>query len=178
VSRRLLLVTAALLVPVLALTAFATSALLDRPARVVRTEIVVEAPRYVVWRLLSDFPHYDDWNPYITQARGHAVVGEQIHLRFAPGSGQPRQVDCEVVVVNGMRKLEWICRTYHLPGVLDREHIFRLLPLGSERVRIVYEGRWEGVFVPFSDLGVRQQGYVLMARALKDRAERAVWGAS
>jgi hypothetical protein len=178
VTRRLALVTAVLLVPVVALAAFATSALLDRPAKTVRTEIVVDAPRPVVWELLSDFARYDEWNPYITQARGQAAVGEQVHLRFAPGSGQPRQVDCEVVVVNGMRKLEWICRSYHLPGILDREHIFRLLPIGEARVRIVYEGRWEGVFVPFSDLSPRQRGYVAMARALKDRAELAARGSS
>jgi hypothetical protein len=73
--------------------------------------------------------------------------------------------------VNGMRKLEFVCRTYRLPGVLDREHIFRLLPVSAERVRLVYEGRWEGLLVPFADLEARQTGYVDMARALKRRAE-------
>lgn len=151
--------------------ALLTSALLDRPATRVRTEVVIDAPRPVVWGLLTDFGRYGSWNPYITEARGKARVGTTIRLRLEPTNRDAREADCEVVVVNGMRKLEFVCRTYRLPGVLDREHIFRLLPVSSRRMRLVYEGRWEGLLVPFADLEARQTGYVDMARALKQRAE-------
>ena len=147
-----------------------TSALLDRPATSVRTEILIDAPRPVVWLLLTDFEHYDSWNPYITKASGEAREGATIRLRLEPIAEDARDAACEVVVVNMMRKLEFVCRT-HLPGVLDREHIFRLLPVSSDHVRLVYEGRWEGLLVPLSDLEARQTGYVSMARALKKRAE-------
>lgn len=153
--------------------AFVTSALLDRPARSVHTEIMVAAPRPVVWDILTDLEGYETWNPYITAASGEVRVGSDIHLRIEPTNERARDADCEVVIINGMRKLEFICRTY-LPGVLDREHIFRLLPVDADHVRLVYEGRWEGLLVPVSELEARQSGYVQMARALKRRAEQAM----
>ena len=38
-------------------------------------------------------------------------------------------------------------------------------------MRIVYDGRWEGVLVPFTELANRKAGYLSMIFALKRRAE-------
>ena len=145
---------------------------LDRPATSVHEEMVVEAPRRVVWRLLTDFGGYDAWNPYITRARGRARRGAELELRLEPQGEEPQEVTCDVITVRTVRKLYWRCRD-HLPGLLDREHTFRLLPMGPDRVRLVYDGRWEGIFVPFADLDDRQSGYRRMALALKALAERS-----
>jgi hypothetical protein len=151
--------------------AFVGSVALDRPATRVHEEMVVSAPRELVWRLLTDFDRYETWNPYITRASGEARKGEQIVMRLEPRHHGPQEVECDVLEVKQLRKVFWRCRDY-LPGLLDREHTFRLLPLGDDRIRLVYEGRWEGIFVPFADLDDRKTGYRRMAQALKDRAER------
>jgi hypothetical protein len=51
--------------------------------------------------------------------------------------------------------------------------VFRLLPVSpsGDRVRVVYDGRWEGVLVPFTELANRKAGYIEMILALKKRAE-------
>jgi len=168
-TRRLLLVLG-LLLGLLAVAVLGATAL-DRPATMVHEEMVVHAPRRVVWQLLTDFEGYDAWNPYITRASGEARNGSQIDLRLEPLAAEPQQVECDVITVREVRKLYWRCRN-HMPGVLDREHTFRLLPIGADRVRLVYDGRWEGVLVPFVDLDDRKSGYRRMVRALKERAER------
>jgi hypothetical protein len=151
--------------------AFVASIALDRPATSVHEEVVVTAPRELVWRLLTDFDGYETWNPYITSASGEARQGERITLRLEPQHDGPQTVECDVINVKELRKLYWRCRDY-VPGLLDREHTFRLLPLGDDRVKLVYDGRWEGIFVPFADLDDRKGGYRGMAHALKLRAER------
>jgi hypothetical protein len=84
-------------------------------------------------------------------------------------------MECDVVTVKHLRKLYWRCRDHAMPGLLDREHVFRLLPVapGREEFRLVYDGRWEGVLVPFTELRNRKAGYLRMLLALKQRAELA-----
>jgi hypothetical protein len=155
----------------LALSAAAASAMLDQPATNAHRQVVVTAPRDVVWRLLTDFDGYSAWNPYITRAHGEARVGETVTLHEL-NKGEPEDFECEVMDVKERRKLRWRCRKYGVPGLLDREHAFRVLPIDDERVWLVYDGRLEGILQPFTDLDDLKLGYRRMANALKERAER------
>jgi hypothetical protein len=147
------------------------SAALDRPAVTVREEMVIVAPRERVWRLLTEFEGYEDWNPFITWARGDARIGDTVRFRRKPQASDAEEIEAEVMDVKVRRKLRWRSRKY-LPGILDEEHTFRVLPLGPDRVRLVYEGRFEGVLQPFADLEETKRGYERMAHALRDRAVR------
>jgi hypothetical protein len=169
--RRPLLVLGALLVvsAVAVLGAFAV----DRPATKAHRGVIVNAPRTLVWRLLTDFEGYRAWNPYIVAASGEARNGAELELRLDPLHEDPQDSTCDVITVKELRKLYWRCRDHHVPGLLDREHTFRVLPVDAEHVRLVYDGRWEGVLVPFVDLDDRKQGYRRMVDALKLRAERS-----
>jgi hypothetical protein len=150
--------------------ALPASALLDRPAKTVSREIVVSAPKARVWQVLTDLDAYERWNPYITRARGDARQGATIELRVVPPGEDAVEASAEVLIVRDKRKLEWQRRRY-LPGVLDLESTFRLFPVRSGRVRVVYEGRYEGVLAPFSDGSATARGAALMLEALKRRAE-------
>ncbi len=168
-GRRILLLLA-LAVGLLAAGVVGATAL-DRPATTVHEELIVNAPRRLVWELLTDFEGYDAWNPYITRASGEARRGAEIDLRLEPLGEEPQEVACDVMTVKKARKLYWRCRDHATPGLLDREHTFRILPLDENSVRLVYDGRWEGVLVPFTELGNRKAGYLAMMFALKHRAE-------
>jgi hypothetical protein len=155
----------------LLLSAAAVAAVLDRPATTVHDEMVVTAPRTLVWELLTDFEGYADWNPYIVRARGEARKGAEVELWLELHEGDLEKFECDVLDVKERRKLRWLCRTYGVPGVLDREQTFHVLPLGPGRVRLVYDGRLEGLFQPFTDLDHLKLGYKRMTHALKERAE-------
>lgn len=174
VKLRLLLVLPAL-VPVVAVGTVATAALSDSPSTSVHGELIVYAPRPVVWRLLTNFDGYEAWNPYIRAASGRARGGAELDLRLYPQGETARDIECSVITVKKGRKLYWRCRDYAVPGLLDREHTFRVIPVTPDgsTVRVVYDGRWEGVLVPFSNLAMRKEGYREMLTALKLRAERA-----
>jgi hypothetical protein len=36
----------------------------------IKTEIEISAPPSRGWEILTDFPHYPDWNPFILEVKG------------------------------------------------------------------------------------------------------------
>jgi hypothetical protein len=166
--RRLLGAGAAIVA--LLIFALLASALLDRPSKTLSREITIDASRKRVWQMLTDLEAYEQWNPYLTRARGEARAGSTIELRIEPPGGEIVDARAEVLIVRPKRKLEWQRRRY-VPGVLDLESTFRLFWLGPERVRVVYDGRYEGLLAPFEDDAATARGVARMLDALKRRAE-------
>jgi hypothetical protein len=166
--RRALLIAAA--VVVLAGSALATSALADQPSRYYRDAVVVEAPRELIWDVLTDFEAYGEWNPYVTRANGTAAEGAELELTVDAADEEAEDATAEVLIVHPRRKLEWRTRVL-APGLLDHEQIFRVLPLGPRRFRLVQEARFEGLLAPFADLDGERRGLVSMVEALAERAE-------
>jgi hypothetical protein len=151
------------------------SAVLDRPARTIESEITVDASEETVWDVLTDFDSYSRWNPFITQASGEARVGSALALQLKPPGGELRSVEPEVSIVKEDRKIRWQYRTY-LPGVADREYEAIIEPLDDGQVRVIQRTRFEGVLAPFVDVAREEIGLDLMAEALKKRAEEATPG--
>ncbi len=165
--RRLLLAIAAL--PVTAAVLVLGSAVTDQPFRYYRDAVVVEASRERIWSLLTRFDEYGTWNPYITSASGTAVEGGTVDLHTEPRRGEAEDLTAEVLVLHPRRKIEWQTRKL-IPGLLDHEQIFRVIPVGTNRYRIVQEARFEGVLAPFADLDDERRGLARMLYALADRA--------
>jgi hypothetical protein len=151
-----------------AVAAVLASAVLDRPARYYRDAVVIDAPRSSIWALLTEFDRYDEWNPYITDGSGTATPGADVELSFR-SSGEADTETAEVLIVRPMRKLEWRTRVV-VPGMLDREQIFRVLPREDGRWDVVQEVRLEGVLAPLTDFDDDRRGLVQMLEALAERA--------
>jgi hypothetical protein len=156
-------------VPLLAAALVLASAVVDQPSRYYRDAVVVEAPRERIWSLLTEFDAYRDWNPYITRASGSALEGATVDLHAEPQGEDAEDLTAKVLIVHPRRKLEWQTRKF-APGVLDHEQIFRVIPAGPNRWRIVQEARFEGVLALFVDLDGERRGLALMLQALADRA--------
>jgi hypothetical protein len=167
---RLILLSALGLV-VLALAALGASAVLDRPAKVVTTSSVVEAPKPVVWDVLTDFDAYEEWNPVFRKASGKAEEGSSLELDATfPGHGSER-LDAEVLIVRDDRKLRWQDRLV-APGVRDWEYEFVLQPVEPGRVVVVQVLRAEGLLAPFADDGAAREALGLIGEALARRVEQ------
>jgi hypothetical protein len=169
--RRVLMVVAG--VVVLALGLLGASAASDQPHRYFRDAVVVDASREEIWSLLTDFAGYEAWNPYITRGTGVARVGAESELTFQPEGGDAETTTVEVLIVRPRRKLEWRSRMA-VPGLLDHEQIFRVIPVTPGRWRIAHEARFEGLLAPFADIDDERAGLERMLEALAERAGRPV----
>ena len=145
----------------------AVSVVFDTPSRTFYAEVVVEAPREEIWRTLTDFNRYDEWNPYITSASGRAVPGATVTMSVRGRNGETTEREAEVQIVDPGRKIEWRSRRF-APGVLDRERTFRVLPTDTPgRWRVTHVLRVEGLGTPFIDRDEERAGGAAMLEALR-----------
>ncbi|MGH3026982.1 MAG: SRPBCC family protein [Gaiellaceae bacterium] len=164
---RLALVVLAALV-LLALAALGASAALDRPARIMMVSTAVEASKPEVWAVLTNFDDYDQWNPVITSASGELVVGAELDLELTLPDHDPEELDAEVLIVRGDRKLRWQDRLV-VPGVRDFEYEFIIQPVEPGRVVVVQLLRSEGLLAPFTDEEAGREALALIGEALVER---------
>lgn len=132
----------------------------------------IDAPAERVWQVVGDFGRYSDWNPFIVRAAGEPRVGERLDITIAapgmkPVSFRPRVLD----VVPG-RLIRWKGE-FKLPGLFDGRHALIVDPLDGGRSRFTTHEDVTGILLPFVGrvMTASQQGFELMARAVKERAE-------
>jgi len=138
----------------------------------IRTELEIGAPIAEVWGILTDFPRYPQWNPFITEVSGEAVPGSALRVQMSLPEGRDHTLRPQLLCVEENRELRW--RGHLLfPGLFDGEHFFRLHEVAADRTRFVQGENFSGVLVRFSGRTITRaaRGFVYMNEALKRRAE-------
>ena len=88
----------------------------------IRTELDIHASADAVWNVLSDFPSYPIWNPFLVKLKGDPLVGSPLGVHVKSG---PLKVvfPTTVIVADPGRELRW--RGHFLSdGVVAGEHYF------------------------------------------------------
>lgn len=139
--------------------------------RVIHTEIEIEAPPAAVWRVLTDFGAYPEWNPFITGAEGTLAVGEILTLRMVPGRGKPQTFTPEVLAVREDQELRWL-GALRWSWLFSAEHRFALSVFGDS-TRLVHSEVFRGVLVPLLGATIDQteKDFRALNGALKERVE-------
>ena len=139
-----------------------------------RTEIEINSSPERVWKILTDFDKYEQWNPFIHKIIGQPKEGTKIEIHIETPGGKNRKYGPTLTKVDEGRELRWLGKS-SLPGFLNGEHIFAIEQLGPQRIRFVqrevFDGLLTSLFGKSLDTDVRQ-GLEEMNRALKERAER------
>jgi hypothetical protein len=143
-------------------------------AKKIRTEIDIDATPDRVWRVLTDFGAYPEWNPFMTRASGTAQRGERLTIRMQPAGGRAVTFRPTVLEATPGRRLRWVGRVL-LPRVFDGEHDFIIEPIGEGRVRLVQQEEFRGLLTPFLARSLDRRtlpAFEQMNRSLKTRAEQ------
>jgi hypothetical protein len=144
--------------------------------REIQTEIEIEAAPGEVWRVLTDFGAFPEWNPLVKSARGELRAGARLEIFVQVPDGPGMKFTPEVLRVEPGRELRWVGR---LPlNLFNGEHFFKLEPAGAGRTRFVHGERFTGFMIPFMNSAIQKthRGYLLMNEALKARVEGAGGG--
>jgi hypothetical protein len=140
----------------------------------VTTQIEINSYPSVVWKILTDFSTYEQWNPFIHRIVGEPKEGTKINIYIETPAGKSRKYSPTITKVERERELRWLGKSL-LPRILDGEHIFTLEELSPGRVlftqREVFGGLLSSAFGKSLDVDVKQ-GLEEMNNALKKRAER------
>lgn len=139
----------------------------------IEAEIDIAKPQHEVWRVLTDFAHYRDWNPFIDAIEGEAQLGAKIKVHVKALGLPPIPVDAEVVTFEDNRELVW--RSMLLTkGLFDRDHIITLAPSAAgctvKQIQ-TFEGPMASAAAILGEGPVRH-GLTRMNEALKTRVEQ------
>jgi hypothetical protein len=148
------------------------------PMKELHSEIEIAAPAERVWRVLTDFPSYPQWNPFIRRIRGEPKTGERLEVRLEPPGGRGMTFRPKLLNVEANRELRWLGHLF-VPGLFDGEHWLTIEPLGESRVRLVQREEFRGLLVPLLARSLddnTRRGFEEMNHALKERAETSTGG--
>lgn len=140
-----------------------------------RTQIDINATPERVWQILTDFPAYPQWNPFMTRASGTPTPGTRLTIHMQPEGGRAVTFRPTVREAVPQRRLRWLGHLL-VPGIFDGEHSFTIEPLDDGGVRLIQQEDFRGALVPLLAKSLDQHtlpAFERMNRALKQRAERA-----
>lgn len=139
----------------------------------IETEIDIATAPHEVWRVLTDFAHYRDWNPFIDAIEGEARLGAKIKVHVKALGLPPMPLDAEIVTFEEDRELVW--RSMLLTkGLFDRNHVISLEPNATgcivKQIQ-TFEGPMASAAAILGEGPVRH-GLTRMNDALKKRVEQ------
>jgi len=111
------------------------------------THIEIGGSPAQVWRALTDFPSYRQWNTSIPSIEGSAAKGQRLKVFFRPDGAIGMKFWVDVLAVVLEKELRW---AGHLlfPGLFAGEHYFLITPLAPNRVKLVHGERFAGLLSP------------------------------
>lgn len=138
-----------------------------------RTEVEIAAPPERIWQVLTDFPAYHEWNPFITSIAGELKVGSQLAVVISPPESGETRFSPEVVRCDKNRELRWRGKLW-FDWLFTGEHFFQLQASGPDSTRVIHGEDFSGILVKLNGRMLTQtaRGFVYMNRALKRRIER------
>ena len=141
--------------------------------RELRTEIQIAAPIGRVWQVLTDFDHWQDWNPMVNQVSGNATLGSKLNITMrGPDAKDAMTYQPTLLEVNPPRSLRW--RATMMSGMIfTNDRVFELSEKNGGTV-LVNKEEFSGLMVPLF-WGKMNQFVVPMLekmnKALKDKLE-------
>jgi hypothetical protein len=140
--------------------------------KTLRTQIEIAAPKEKVWGILSDFPAYPHWNPFIKSISGELRTGAKLDVRLQPPGGKGITLHPQVTSAVPGQELKWLGHLL-VPRIFDGEHHFLIHEKSADAVTFVQEEVFQGILVPLTRklLEATKQGFDDMNEALKKRAE-------
>jgi hypothetical protein len=136
--------------------------------------IDISASAARVWEILSDFPAYPSWNPFIRSISGTQSAGSRLNVTIQPQGGRPMAIAPTLLNFSPSKELRWKGQLL-VPGVFDGEHYFQLTERAHGSVCLTHGEVFGGMLVPIFFRGALRRGTELgfqaMNQALKQRAE-------
>lgn len=108
----------------------------------IETEIVIDAPIEVVWRVLMNFEGYRDWNPFLN-IEGDPILGNKLDVIISMDN-KKNFFKPKVVAYEEGRRFEWTGKLI-LKGLFAGNHYFKLDPITEFQTKFVHGENFTGL---------------------------------
>jgi len=137
------------------------------------TEIDILASPARVWRALTDFQSYPQWNPVIRSLEGIATEGQNLKVIFGRDGHLKLKFHVTVIACVLNKEFRWMGRLL-LPVIFAGDHYFQILELAPHRSKLVHGERFSGILKPIIWLLLskyNESAFIAMNQALKTYVE-------
>ncbi len=138
----------------------------------INNHIQINAPVDQVWKVLTDFDRFHEWNPVIRRIEGDLAIGQLVVMTANSPTGE-RQWRLRISRLAAGREFAWRFTDRH-PLLYRGEHTFWVGAIDEHTTRYIDREAFHGLLVPRRRhaLGIQTKaGMVAMGDALKRRAE-------
>jgi hypothetical protein len=138
----------------------------------IRTEVIINASKEKVWRVLTDFKRYPQWNPFITSIEGELVKGKTLTNTMVNGSKKFR-FKPKVVSVIRFRYFDWLGSLF-VKGLFDGHHYFEIEELAPRQVKLSHGEHFSGLLSASILKKIAEDtrnNFIRMNSAIKQQAE-------
>lgn len=137
-----------------------------------KTEIQIQAPKETVWKHLTAFEAYPDWNPFITSIKGQGKLGAQLETVIQAPESKPMTFKPVVLDWKPNHAFRWKGKLF-ISGLFDGEHHFILEEQADGSTKFIHGEDFSGILVGlFGGLFEKtEQGFKQMNEALKQHCE-------
>lgn len=139
----------------------------------IKTEIIINASKERVWKILTNFASYPMWNPFIISIKGELKASGQLVNTLA-NSGKNYVFKPKIVSIVENQFFDWLGRLF-MPGLFDGHHYFEIDELSPEQVKFTQGEHFSGVLSGYILRKIGDEtrnNFIRMNNALKDKAER------
>jgi hypothetical protein len=137
----------------------------------IKTSITINATKEKVWKILTDFEKYSEWNSFIKSVSGDVIVGNQIKVKFEKFHFNP-----VVLTLDKNTELKWLGHLW-VKGLFDGEHKFVLTDNGNGTTDFEQSENFSGILVKLFSTSLdkdTKNGFEQMNKELKLRVENTV----
>ncbi|MEW4923674.1 SRPBCC domain-containing protein [Algibacter sp. 2305UL17-15] len=137
-------------------------------AKKIKTSITINASKERIWKILTDFENYPEWNSFIKSVSGDVKVGNKIRIKLQGMTFKP-----VVLTLNENTELKWLGHLW-FKGLFDGEHKFKLTDNGNGTTNFEQSENFSGILVKFFSKSLERDtknGFEQMNKELKLHAE-------
>lgn len=135
----------------------------------IKTSITINASKERIWKILTDFENYPEWNSFIKSVIGEVKVGNQIKIKLQGMTFKPI-----VLTFNENTEIKWLGHLW-FKGLFDGEHKFKLTDNGNRTTDFEQSESFSGILVRLFAKSLdkdTKNGFEQMNKELKVRAEK------
>jgi len=139
----------------------------------IKTEISINASPKAVWKVLSDWQAYPQWNPFIINISGEQKIANKISANLKLESKDPMEITPILLNVEEEREIRWKGK-FLFTGLFDGEHYFLIEPTEDGKVTFIQGESFSGIlFYPIWHFIGKEtmKGFEEMNAALKLEVE-------
>lgn len=111
-----------------------------------KDEIQIDSEPEIVWKILTDFTKYSQWNPIIIKIIGDLSVGNKIEIHLKTVGGKNRIYHPKITKIIPNHELRWRGQ-FFFSKIFAGERIFLIEELSDNKVNFVNKEIFSGIGV-------------------------------